>query len=76
MANLIPDFNDVLSTRHLVTTGIVVGAMLSIDPVVSWFEGVVSPSFAVKLQTNKYYKTAVAAVAVLGAQVLADKLLA
>lgn len=63
---------EILSTRHVVTTAVVVAAFLTVDPILGWAE---SEFGWTKVQTNKFYKAAVSGVVVLGAQVLADKLL-
>jgi hypothetical protein len=63
------------TTRLLVTTGLSIAGMMTVDPLLSRVENWISPAHASAMQNSALYRTAVTAVVIIVAQVAADKLI-
>lgn len=67
---------DFFATKKLATAGLVIVGMMTVDPVLSKVEDLISADHARAMQSSPIYRALVSAVVVVVAQVAADKLLA
>ena len=67
---------DIFTMKNILTAGVVVGAMLTLDPALSWLEDkIMGDTKGQHLQSSRIYKTLEMLFIVIAAEVIADRLL-